>query len=64
MKHTKKLLAVALVAGLAGSALAQEISGGATTVTNPIPDSMFRVVSQAMLDAEACRKLCSFVALI
>jgi alcohol dehydrogenase (cytochrome c) len=51
MKHTKKLLALALVAGFTGSALAQEISGGATTVANPIPDNMFRVVSQAMLDA-------------
>jgi len=51
MKHTNKLLAVALLAGFAGSVVAQEISGGATTVSSPIPDNMFRVVSQAMLDA-------------
>jgi PQQ-dependent dehydrogenase (methanol/ethanol family) len=51
MKHTKKLLALACLAGFAGSALAQEISGAATTQSFLIPDSMFRVVSQAMLDA-------------
>lgn len=51
MKHTKKLLALALVAGFAGSAFAQEISGGATTVSTPIPDGLFKAVSQAMLDA-------------
>ena len=51
MNHTKKLLALALVAGFAGSALAQEIAGGATTVANPIPESAFKAVTQAMLDA-------------
>jgi PQQ-dependent dehydrogenase (methanol/ethanol family) len=51
MKHTKKLLALAVLAGFAGSALAQEISGGATTVTSPVPDQAYKVVSQAMLDA-------------
>jgi PQQ-dependent dehydrogenase (methanol/ethanol family) len=50
MNHTKKVLALALLAGFAGSALAQEITGGATTVANPIPDSAFKIVTQAMLD--------------
>jgi PQQ-dependent dehydrogenase (methanol/ethanol family) len=50
MKHTKKLLALAALAGLTGSALAQEISGGATTVSSPVPDSAYAAVTQGMLD--------------
>jgi alcohol dehydrogenase (cytochrome c) len=51
MKHTKKLLALAMLAGLTGSALAQEISGGATTVTTPVPEQAYQIVTQAMLDS-------------
>jgi len=51
MNHTKHtLLALAIAAGFAGSALAQEISGGATTVAMPVPDSMFKIVRSDMLE--------------
>jgi PQQ-dependent dehydrogenase (methanol/ethanol family) len=52
MKQAKlKLLALAMIAGFAGSAAAQEIAGGATTVAAPVPDSAWKNVTQQMLDA-------------
>jgi PQQ-dependent dehydrogenase (methanol/ethanol family) len=53
MKRTHlKLLALALAAGFAGSAIAAEIEGqAATTVASPVPDSMFKPVTQQVLDA-------------
>jgi glucose dehydrogenase len=53
MKRTNlKLLALALTAGFAGSASAAEIEGqAATTVASPVPDSMFKPVTQQVLDS-------------
>jgi PQQ-dependent dehydrogenase (methanol/ethanol family) len=53
MKQTKlNLLALALVAGFGGSAIAAEIEGQtATSVSSPVPDSMFKPVTQQTLDS-------------
>jgi PQQ-dependent dehydrogenase (methanol/ethanol family) len=51
MKRTN-LLALAIIAGFAGSAIAAEIEGqAATTVATPVPDNMLKPVTQQLLDA-------------